>query len=29
MIEINNLCAKIKDTDKAILKGVSLNIKPG
>ena len=29
MIEINNLCAKIKDTDKEILKGVSLNIKPG
>lgn len=29
MIEINNLCAKIKDTGKEILKGVSLNIKPG
>ncbi len=29
MIEINNLCAKIKDTDKEILNGVSLNIKPG
>lgn len=29
MIEINNLCAKIKDTDKEILKGFSLNIKPG
>ena len=29
MIEINNLCAKIKDTDKEILRGVSLNIKPG
>lgn len=29
MIEINNLCAKIKDTGKEILKEVSLNIKPG
>ena len=29
MIEINNLCAKIKDAGKEILKGVSLNIKPG
>ena len=29
MIEINYLCAKIKDTGKEILKGVSLNIKPG
>ena len=29
MIEINNLCAKIKDTGKEILKEVTLNIKPG
>lgn len=29
MLKINNLCAKIKNSDVEILKGVSLNIKPG
>ena len=29
MLEINNLCVKIKDTDLEILNNFSLNIKPG